>query len=142
MMARAPHVELVEGAALPAREMRRIDRTVLALFAGGSGDHNPLHLDPDFARREGGLDDVIGHGMLTMALIGRYLSDIAPQSSILSLQTRFAAQSRLGDVITCGGKVVSIAPEAGALVAELEVSATRANGEALATGAARVRVDP
>ncbi|MFI9560920.1 MaoC/PaaZ C-terminal domain-containing protein [Nonomuraea endophytica] len=43
-------------------------RTTLTLFAGGSGDHNTVHLDVDIARRTG-LDDVFGHGMLSMGPI-------------------------------------------------------------------------
>ena len=45
------------------------DREMLARYAEASGDTNPLHLDPAFARKAG-FDDVIVHGMLSMALLG------------------------------------------------------------------------
>ena len=48
-----------------------ISRTTLALFAGASGDHNPIHIDIDFAKSVG-LDDVFAHGMLGMAYLGRF----------------------------------------------------------------------
>ena len=45
----------------------------LALFAGASGDHNPIHIDIDFARKAG-MPDVFAHGMLSMAWLGRLLT--------------------------------------------------------------------
>jgi acyl dehydratase len=54
------------GDALPAIRMGPVSRTTLALFAGASGDHNPIHVDLDFARRAG-MPDVFAHGMLGMA---------------------------------------------------------------------------
>ena len=58
-----------------------ISRTTLALFAGASGDHNPIHIDIDFAKSVG-LDDVFAHGMLGMAYLGRFLTSIADLSLI------------------------------------------------------------
>lgn len=129
-----------EGTVLPARDMLQIDRTTLALFAGGSGDHNPLHLDPAFALEKGGLDDVIGHGMLTMALMGRYITDLAPQKDLLSFRTRFTAQSHVGDTVMCRGTVTALIVEDSATFAHVELRAARATGEPLAEGAARIRL--
>ncbi|GAC54112.1 MaoC/PaaZ C-terminal domain-containing protein [Gordonia amicalis] len=67
-----------------------ITRTTLALFAGASGDHNPIHIDIDSAKASG-MDDVFAHGMLSMAYLGRLLTDWIPQSRILELTTRFTA---------------------------------------------------
>ncbi|MGW9265282.1 MaoC/PaaZ C-terminal domain-containing protein [Gordonia terrae] len=67
-----------------------VTRTTLALFAGASGDHNPIHLDIDSARASG-MDDVFAHGMLSMAYLGRLLTQRFPQSSIRELSTRFTA---------------------------------------------------
>ncbi|GAO70694.1 MaoC family dehydratase [Comamonas sp. E6] len=58
--------EVQVGDALPALELSPISRTTLALFAGASGDHNPIHIDTDFARKAG-MPDVFAHGMLGMA---------------------------------------------------------------------------
>ena len=54
------------GDVLPPLDMPPINRTQLALFAGASGDHNPIHIDTDFAR-QAGMPDVFAHGMLGMA---------------------------------------------------------------------------
>ncbi|MDV2476725.1 dehydratase [Rhodococcus zopfii] len=67
-----------------------VTRTTLALFAGASGDHNPIHIDIDSARASG-MDDVFAHGMLSMAYLGRLLTDWIPQSRIRELSTRFTA---------------------------------------------------
>jgi len=67
-----------------------VTRTTLALFAGASGDHNPIHIDLDSARASG-MDDVFAHGMLSMAYLGRLLTDRFPQSSIRELSARFTA---------------------------------------------------
>lgn len=53
-----------------------IDRALLVAYANASGDHNPIHQNEDFAKSVG-LPDVIAHGMLTMALAGRYVSEVA-----------------------------------------------------------------
>ena len=51
-----------------------IDREMLKRYADASGDQNPIHQDEDFAKSVG-LPDVIAHGMLTMALVGKFVSD-------------------------------------------------------------------
>ena len=61
------------GDTLPALQLAPVDRQTLALFAGASGDHNPVHIDIDFARKAG-MPDVFAHGMLGMAWLGRLLT--------------------------------------------------------------------
>lgn len=70
----------------------------LALYAAASGDHNPLHLDPAFAR-QAGFERPVVHGMLTMALAGRLLTQHFGAGSVRSLQTRFAGVALVNDVI-------------------------------------------
>jgi acyl dehydratase len=69
-----PTTAIAVGTELPPLAVGRITRTTLALFAGASGDHNPMHIDIDVAR-SAGLDDVFAHGMLSMAYLGRILTD-------------------------------------------------------------------
>ena len=71
-------------------ELPPVSRTTLALYAGASGDHNPLHIDID-AARSAGFDDVFTHGMLSMAFLGRLLTDLVPQERIRSYQVRFTS---------------------------------------------------
>ena len=64
--------ELNVGDHLPVLSTNKISRTTLALYAGASGDFNPIHIDIDFAK-SAGLDDVFAHGMLSMAYFQRCL---------------------------------------------------------------------
>ena len=81
---------LAPGTRLPPLEGPVLTRTVLALFAGGSGDLNPIHIDPDVAR-SAGLDDVFAQGMLSMAVLGRLLTGWTPQSTLRSFRVRFVS---------------------------------------------------
>jgi acyl dehydratase len=95
------------GATLPALELPAISRTTLALFAGGSGDHNPIHIDTDFARAAG-MPDVFAHGMLSMAYLGRLLTGWVEQRKIRSITVRFAAITPVGARPRCQGTVTAI----------------------------------
>jgi len=70
----------------------------LALFAAASGDHNPLHLDPEAARRAG-FDTPLVHGMLSMALAARLFSQHLGVGCVRSLHTRFTGVARVGESI-------------------------------------------
>lgn len=65
-----------------------INRKLLITYADASGDQNPIHQDEVFAKSVG-LPDVIAHGMLTMALAGKYLSDVAGSQNVLELSAKF-----------------------------------------------------
>ena len=93
------------GDTLPPLQLPPVDRTTLALFAGASGDHNPIHIDIDFARRAG-MPDVFAHGMLGMAWLGRLLTRWVPQAQLRRFDVRFQGITHLGHVITCSGVVV------------------------------------
>jgi acyl dehydratase len=66
-----------------------VNRALLKQYADTSGDHNPIHQDETFAKSVG-LPNVIAHGMLTMALVGKYVTEIAGGSAnVLELGGRF-----------------------------------------------------
>jgi acyl dehydratase len=66
-----------------------VNRALLKQYADASGDQNPIHQDEAFAKSVG-LPDVIAHGMLTMALVGKYVTELAGGSSkVLELSGRF-----------------------------------------------------
>jgi acyl dehydratase len=114
-----------------------ITRTMLALYAGASGDHNPMHIDLDFAR-QAGLDDVFAHGMLVMAQMGRALTNWAPQTALRQFGVRFVAITHVHDVLTCGGKIVEKFEADGEQRVRLELSVTDQTGERKLTGEAVV----
>ena len=65
-----------------------INRKLLIAYANASGDQNPIHQDETFAKSVG-LPDVIAHGMLTMALAGKYLSDLSGSENVLEFSAKF-----------------------------------------------------
>ncbi|QIZ36881.1 MaoC/PaaZ C-terminal domain-containing protein [Saccharopolyspora sp. ASAGF58] len=123
------------GTKLPELALQPISRTTLGLFAGASGDHNPIHIDLDFAR-SAGFEDVFAHGMLSMAYLGRLLTNWAPQGHLRSYSVRFAAVTPLHGRPTCHGKVVEL--EDG--LATLELTVTLADGTTTLLGDAVVAI--
>jgi len=111
------------GTAIPSHEFE-INRALLKQYADASGDQNPIHQDEAFAKSVG-LPDVIAHGMLTMALAGKYISDWAggPQN-VKEFSARFTKP-----VIVPAGKSVDLTVSATVLEVttsgvRLEISAT------------------
>ena len=95
------------GDKIPDLVIEPITRSTLALYAGASGDHNPIHIDLDFAK-ESGMKDVFAHGMLIMAYLGRAVTNIVPQSNLKNFSVRFSSITNIGDILTCSGKVKKI----------------------------------
>jgi acyl dehydratase len=123
------------GTRLPALELPAISRTTLALFAGGSGDHNPIHIDTDFARGAG-MPDVFAHGMLSMAYLGRLLTGWVEQHRIRSITVRFAAITPVGATPRCEGTVTAIDTTAPTPTATIELTVCLADGTVTLHGTA------
>ncbi|MGX9351403.1 MaoC family dehydratase [Shimia sp. W99] len=128
----------IVGDTLPPLTFGPITRTTLALYAGASGDHNPIHIDIDFARKAG-MDDVFAHGMLSMAQLGRLVTNWAGQDNVTSLSTRFSALTPVGAVITCTGEVTEQLIHEGAPHLRVRLSATLADGTQTLKGEALIR---
>ena len=116
-----------------------ISRATLALFAGASGDHNPIHIDLDFARAAG-RDDVFAHGMLSMAYLGRLLTDLVPVDAIRSWSVRFSAITPVLAEVTCRGRVLSVESVDGEEHARLQLEAALEDGTVTVRGEAVVAV--
>ena len=95
------------GEKIPNLVIEPVTRSTLALYAGASGDHNPIHIDLDFARKAG-MNDVFAHGMLIMAYLGRAVTNIVPQSNLKNFNVRFSSITNIGDILTCSGEVNKI----------------------------------
>ncbi|VVE62063.1 (R)-specific enoyl-CoA hydratase [Pandoraea captiosa] len=90
--------------------MPAVTTTQLVRYAGASDDYNRIHYDQHYAQ-EAGLGGVIAHGMLTMAFMGRAVSDWAgPAAAIVDIEARFNAPVRPGDVVRVVGTVADCAP--------------------------------
>ena len=127
------------GDEIPILNSEPITRHTLALYCGASGDHHPIHVDMDYAR-EAGLDDVIAHGMLSMAYVGRLLTNWVSQSSIRELRGRFTAMTLVVDSVSCYGKVTNKFSESGEKRIRLELTAETPRAQPI-IGAAVVALD-
>ena len=116
-----------------------ITRHRLALYCGASGDHNPIHVDLDFAR-QAGFSDVFSHGMLVMAYLGQALTDAVEPSRIRSFSTRFAAITQLGAKLTCEGTVTELFEDECEKRAKLALTTKDQNGEVKLAGEAIIAV--
>jgi acyl dehydratase len=110
-----------------------ITRTTLGLYAAASWDHNPLHIDSDFAR-ENGLEDVIGHGMLSMAYLGRWVTDRYGVDCIAEFAVRFLAVTSVGDVLVCSGQPAALMERDGKSVRRVELAVSNQRGESVLAG--------
>jgi acyl dehydratase len=108
------------GDTLPELVRSPIDRATLALFAGASHDHVPLHIDSDFAKAAG-MDDVFAHGMLSMAYLAQMLMHWAPQERLRRWTVRFTAITPLHATVTCRGEITEIFEEAGERLARVRI---------------------
>ncbi|MFJ6805791.1 MaoC/PaaZ C-terminal domain-containing protein [Streptomyces anulatus] len=121
---------LNEGDSLILRAPK-ITRSTLALYAGVSGDHNPVHIDTD-ACLAAGIPDVFAHGMLSMAYLGRLLTDWVPQARIRSYGVRFCAITPVNVTPLCRGTVTKV--EDG--LAHLDLSVSLPDGTVTLQGSA------
>ena len=116
------------GDEIPALTLPPLSRLTLALYCGASGDHNPIHVDSDFAR-SAGMPDVIAHGMLSMAWLARVLTQWVPQAAIRDYSVRFAAMTHVGETITCSAKVTEKFEAQGERRVRLALNAANADGQ-------------
>ena len=125
------------GDALPPLSLPPLTRTTLALYAGASGDHNPMHIDIDFARAAG-MPDVFAHGMLSMAWLGRLLTHWAPQRDLREFSVRFSAMTNVGERIVCTGRVAEKLERDGERLVRVAVATANEAGEVKVSGDALV----
>jgi acyl dehydratase len=123
------------GKRIVHKEFPPITRHRLALYCGASGDHNPIHVDLDFAK-EAGFSDVFSHGMLVMAYLGQALTDAVAPLRIRSFSTRFAAITQLSAKLTCEGTVTELFEHNGEKRAKIALTTKDQNGEIKLAGEA------
>jgi acyl dehydratase len=115
------------GDVLPVRESPPISRRTLALYCGASGDHNPIHVDIDFARKAG-MSDVFAHGMLSMAYLAQMLTKWVPQRQLRQWRVRFVAITPVHAKVVCTGKVTEKFEAEGETRVRLEINAHTDSG--------------
>ena len=128
------------GQPLPPLDLPPVDRTMLALFAGASGDHNPIHIDIDFARRAG-MPDVFAQGMLGMAWLCRLVTTWLPQRQLRQVDARFVGLTHLGHRIRCLGEVTEIVTVNNERCARLTIRTVNQYGQTRIAGEALVALE-
>lgn len=118
-------------------EKAPITRATLALFAGASNDHNPVHIDIDCARAAG-MPDVFAHGMLCMAYLGQALTRWVPQDAVRQFGVRFCAMTHVGDAVRCGATVAGMERTGDENRVRLTLTVINQRGETMLTGEAVV----
>jgi acyl dehydratase len=98
-----------------------LKRTQIVQYAGASGDFNALHTDEVYAREIGGFPGVFAHGMLTMAMTGRLVTDVVGIENLTRFGGRFTAQVWPGDTLTSTLTVVSADADDDRTVVEVAV---------------------
>jgi len=140
-LAAAPSFDALSvGDALPPLVLPPITRTTLALFAGASGDHNPIHIDTDIARKAG-MPDVFAQGMLSAAYLGRLLTDWVPQHQLRQVNLRFVGITHLGHQLTCTGRVAEKIEQGGERLVRVEIATTTQYGDKKIVGDALLALD-
>src|SRR5579859_6619877 len=87
------------GQTFSAPVVEDLKRTQIVQYAGASGDYNPLHTDEIFATKAAGYPSVFAHGMLTMGMTGRMLTDHFGDGKLTKYGVRFTSQVWPGDTL-------------------------------------------
>jgi acyl dehydratase len=127
--------EIAVGAEREAVLVEELSRTQIVQYAGASGDFNPIHHDERFAAGAG-YPSVFAHGMLTMGLTGRLLTDWLGDGVLRSFGVRFVRQVWPGDTLTARGRVVAVEERPEGCLATIEVATRNQKGEEVVAGSA------
>jgi len=118
-----------------------LTRTQIVQYAGASGDYNPLHTDEVFATQVAGFPSIFAHGMLTMGLTGKMVTNYVGDGRLRSFGGRFQAQVWPGDTLTARAEVVEIRDGDDGAVVELRIVTTNQDGVEVFSGSATASID-
>jgi len=119
-----------------------LKRTQLVMYAGASGDYNPLHTDQVYTTQSAGYPSVFAHGMLTMGMTSRVVASFVGAVNIKQFGVRFTNQVWPGDTLTGKATVQAIREENGEHLADLSVETVNQDGVPVVKGRATARLDP
>ena len=134
--------ELKVGDSFSCTLVEDLKRTQIVQYAGASGDYNPLHTDEIFTKEVAGYPSVFAHGMLTMGMTGRLLTDTVGDGRLTRYGVRFTAQVWPGDDPPATATVTAIETVDGTPLAEFSVETKNQDGVVVLSGSAAARLDP
>ena len=114
-----------------------LSRTQIVMYAGASGDYNPVHTDEKFTKEIAGYPSVFAHGMLTMGMTGRMLTNYVGDGRLTKYGVRFTSQVWPGDTLNSTATVVNVTDG----IVNLNVETTNQDGAVVLSGYAAARVD-
>ena len=134
--------KLTVGETHTARLVEDLKRTQIVQYAGASGDYNPLHTDEIFTTKVAGYPSVFAHGMLTMGMTGKMLTNYVGDARLTKYGVRFTSQVWPGDTLDATATVKAISERDGKRFVELDVSTVNQSGTQVLSGYAEARIDP
>jgi len=123
------------------RVVENLSRTQIVQYAGTSGDYNPLHTDEVYTTQVAGYPSVFAHGMLTMGLTGKMLTNYVGDGRLTKFGVRFTNQVWPGDTLDATATVAAIREEGGVTLVDLTLSTVNQDGKEVMTGNATARAD-
>ncbi len=130
--------ELSVGDRYEATVVQELSRTQIVMYAGASGDYNPLHTDEVYATQVAGYPSVLAHGQLTMGLTAKVITDWIDDGELSGFGVRFRQQVWPGDTLTSTATVAAIEERDGARTVNLDLSTVNQHGEPVLVGYARL----
>jgi acyl dehydratase len=130
--------KLKAGDTHTARIVDDLKRTQIVQYAGASGDYNPLHTDEIFTTKVAGYPSVFAHGMLTMGMTGKMLTDYVGDARLTKYGVRFTSQVWPGDTLDATATVKEVKDG----LVELDIETKNQDGVVVLSGYAEARVDP
>ena len=122
--------------------VENLSRTQIVMYAGASGDYNPLHSDEVYTTQAAGYPSVFAHGMLTMGLTGKMLTNFVGDGRLKKFGVRFTNQVWPGDTLEATATITAIREEGGEKLVDLTLSTRNQDGKEVINGSATARIDP
>ena len=118
--------------------VENLPRTQIVQYAGASGDYNPIHTDERYTTQVAGYPSVFAHGMLTMGLTGKMLTNYVGDGRLTKFGVRFTNQVWPGDTLIATATVTAITDG----IVSLDVVTANQDGKEVVRGSAEARIDP
>ena len=116
--------------------VENLTRTQIVQYAGASGDFNPIHTDEKFATEQAGYASVFAHGMLTMGLTARLVTDWLGDGVLTDYGVRFVRQVWPGDTLTAKGTISAVTASHGRVEVRLDLETRNQADQTVVTGSA------
>ncbi len=120
---------------------QNLSRTQIVQYAGASGDYNPVHTDEIYTREIAGYPSVFAHGMLSMGMTGKMLTNYVGDGRLMSFGVRFTSQVFPGATLTATATVTGLREDNNTHIVDLDVSTKDEEGIEVVKGTASARVD-